>query len=227
MSRRTLLPLLITGFLVATAAADSLAQVPQLAVSNTVVSPGASVLVTLNGPPGQSFALVGSSTNAGFQFSGVQFSVGVDVAILSTGTLDSGGVAQLSVVAPFRGSTLDRFYLQAAFSATPAFASLTLSNGVVVRNGDLVGGLVGSPGPPGLQGAVGPAGSQGPTGPPGPPGPAGSSGATGPQGPAGPGPAHRERRESVPPRMVLAASPTASQVRPASCSSRHFYLSHR
>lgn len=165
--------------------ATTQAQTYQISLSSSVASSGAAVLVSFNGPPGQPFALVGSSTNAGFQFAGVAFDVGLDVTLLAVGTLDTGGAAQVSVVAPFRGTTLDRYYLQAAFSPTPSFSTVTVSNGAVIRNGDLVGGLTGPAGPAGPTGPAGAAGATGPAGPQGESGLQGSQGALGPAGPAG------------------------------------------
>lgn len=193
MTHHFLRSLLCTLALAATSSV-SYAQSPQLALSSSIASPGSGVLASLSGPPGQSFALVGSSTNAGFTFAGVSFSVGADVTILAVGVLDINGTSQVSVVPPFRGSTLDRYYFQAAFSPSAAFATVALSNSAVIRNADLVGGLAGVAGPagppgpagaPGAVGAAGPSGPQGAVGPTGPPGPQGATGPAGPQGPAG------------------------------------------
>lgn len=168
------------------------AQSPTLVLSSTIAPSGTAVTGTVTGTPGHSFALVGSTTNAGFSFAGQPFAVGLDVTIIMVGTLDGSGSAQVQIVTPFRGTTLDRYYVQAAVSPSPAFASLALSNGVVIRNGDLVNNLVGGPGPAGpvgLAGPTGPAGSVGATGPSGPPGavgPAGPVGTSGPPGVAGP-----------------------------------------
>jgi len=100
---------------------------------------------------------------------------------------------------PFAGSTLDRYYVQAATSGSPSFIPIAVSPSVVLRNNDVVGGVVGTPGPAGPSGpagATGPAGpagatgAQGPQGVAGPVGPTGATGATGPQGAQGPqGPA--------------------------------------
>ena len=160
------------------------AQSPILTLSNTIAAPGTAITATVTGTPGDYFAVVGSSTDGGFSFAGQQFAVGLDATLVSFGSLDGTGTARVSVIAPFRGTTLDRYYVQVAVSPLPTFGTLALSNGAVIRNGDLVNNLVGAPGP------VGPAGPVGPTGPPGPPGVAGPPGAAGPTGPAGPiGPA--------------------------------------
>jgi hypothetical protein len=158
-------------------------QTPNLTVSTDVVAPGSPVSATITGPPGQFFALVGSSMGAGFSFAGQALSVGPDLAILASGQIDGSGTVVVTITPPFRFTTLDRYYIQAATSTAPDFTSLFLSPGRVLRNGDLVAGL---------SGPVGPAGPAGPTGPPGPPGvagpagPQGPGGATGPVGPAGP-----------------------------------------
>lgn len=178
-------PLLVaTAFLFVPSEAH--AQSPTLALSNTVAASGAAVTAIVTGTPGHSFAVVGSTTNAGFTFGGQQFAVGPDVVIISIGTLDGTGTAQVGVVAPFRGTTLDRYYLQAATSPSASFSPVVLSNGAVVRNGDLVSNLVGAPGPPGPQGPAGPVGPAGPLGPVGPSGSQGPTGSAGPQGPTGP-----------------------------------------
>ncbi|MCC7179917.1 MAG: collagen-like protein [Acidobacteria bacterium] len=176
-------------------ASSALAQTPQISVSPSVVSPGGSTTATLTGPPGFSFAVIGSSTNAGFSFGGVALRVGVDVVILATGTLDGTGSATVGIAPPFVGTTLDRYYLQAVTSPSPSFLPPTGSLNAVIRNFDLVGDLqgptgpAGPPGPPGDSGPAGPqgpTGTQGPAGPSGPTGPAGPAGPSGPQGPAGP-----------------------------------------
>jgi len=74
-------------------------------------------------------------------------------------------------------------------STSPAFAPLAASAGLVLRNLDLLGGVIGATGPQGLvgpQGATGSAGAPGATGPQGVPGPQGPVGATGATGSAGP-----------------------------------------
>ena len=62
------LPLLLCCVFLATPA---VAQPPQLTVSTTVVDPGVSVGVTIQGTPGRQFALVGSTTGAGLEYGGV------------------------------------------------------------------------------------------------------------------------------------------------------------
>ncbi|MDH4067173.1 MAG: hypothetical protein OEW19_22460, partial [Acidobacteriota bacterium] len=174
------------------------AQAPTIAPATDIVAPGAAVAVSINGVPGRFFAVIGSATNAGFSYGGIPLAVGPDVIVLAQGMLDGTGGAVVSVTPPFVGTTLDRYYLQAATSASADFLPLEASEGKVLRNQDLVSGLVGPQGPPGPagpQGAMGPQGPtglQGPVGPggaqgdQGPPGPAGAAGATGPQGPPGP-----------------------------------------
>ncbi len=149
--------------------------------------------MTVTGTPGHYFAIVGSTTGAGFSYAGVQFAVGPDVVILAMGNLDGSGRAVVNVVPPFVGSSLDRYYIQAVTSTVPNFVPLQVAPGNVVVNGDLAGlaasGLVGPAGPTGPAGAQGPAGPAGATGAAGPQGPAGSqgpAGAVGAVGPAGP-----------------------------------------
>lgn len=167
------------------AAQDSAAAV-LLSVSPQVVPPGASSTVTITGPPGQFFALLGSSLGAGLTHAGKNLAVGPDFSILALGILDGSGQAVAAVIPPFLFTTLDRFYLQAATSPSPAFASIDLSPGRVLVNADLFSGITGPPGPTGPQGPAGPAGPTGPAGPAGEPGSRGATGPTGPTGPQGP-----------------------------------------
>ena len=163
-----------------------------LALSPDVVSPGAGVPATVTGPPGQFFAVIGSSVGSGLSYGGVALGAGPDFAILAQGTLDGTGQVVITIVPPFRGTVLDRYYLQAATSPSPSFVPLSVSSGLVVRNAVLVTGLNGPPGPPGPAGATGPrgpeglAGPAGATGAAGPAGPSGATGVTGPAGPTGP-----------------------------------------
>lgn len=166
------------------------AQTIQISVPSDVVPAGASVLVTVTGPPGRYFALAGSSVGAGFSFGGVPLPLGTDMVVVHVGILDASGQATISVTPPFLTSQLDRVYLVAAWADNAQFLPPHPSAPLVLRNGDLVGNLVGQPGPAGPPGAAGPAGPMGPAGPAGASGPAGPTGATGPAGPIGPaGPA--------------------------------------
>lgn len=174
------------------------AQAISVSVPNDVVPAGASVPVTVTGPPGRYFALAGSSVAAGFSYGGVPLPLGPDVVVVQTGILDASGQVTISVTPPFLTSPLDRVYLVAAWADNPQFLPPHLSQPIVLRNGDLVGNLVGPPGPAGPAGPVGPqgvagpagpagaVGATGPNGPVGATGPAGPPGATGPVGPAGP-----------------------------------------
>jgi Collagen triple helix repeat (20 copies) len=188
------LRLLIVHAFVLLSVGNAVAQ-PQIALSTTVVAPGEAVVVTVNGGPGQFYALLGSSVNSGFSYKGVELGVGRDVAILQHGVLDSSGQATVEIVPPFNGTVLDRYYLQAVQSTNSNFNPLQASQVGVVRNGDLVSGLSGPPGPegpPGPQGAAGPAGPPGPAGAPGPVGP------IGPVGPRGPSDAWRGNTLTLP-----------------------------
>ena len=160
---------------------------PSLTVSATVVNPGFGVTAAITGTPGQFFALVGSSVGSGLSYGGVALSVGADFVILAQGNLDSSGQAMVTLTPPFRGSVLDRYYLQAGTSSSPSFLPLAVSQGAVIRNGELVAGLTGPPGPTGPEGPPGATGPIGATGPPGTTGATGSTGAgaTGATGPAG------------------------------------------
>ena len=166
------------------------AQTISVSVPSDVVPAGASVPVTVTGPPGRYFALAGSSVGAGFSYGGVPLPLGTDVLVVHTGILDASGQVTISVTPPFLTSQLDRVYLVAAWADNPQFLPPHPSQPLVLRNGDLVGNLVGLPGPVGPAGPAGPVGATGPSGPVGATGPAGSAGPVGPQGPVGPaGPA--------------------------------------
>jgi hypothetical protein len=177
------------GVLFVLLSAATVSAQPHIALSADAVAPGKSVTVSVTGTPGLFYALVGSSVNSGFRWSGVPLNVGLDVVILSTGKLDTAGEAEVSIVPPFVGTIFDRYYVQAIVSPSPAFVPFQASNGDVVRNADLISGLAGPPGPEGPEGPpgpAGPAGDDGEAGPPGPPGPAGPAGPPGPAGSAGP-----------------------------------------
>jgi len=168
--------LIISFVIVLHSAVFAAAQAPAIVPGTENVAPGASVAVTITGTPGQFFAIIGSSTNAGINFGGVALSVGADVALLAQGVLDGAGSAVVSITPPFRGTTLDRYYIQGATSPSNTFLPVAVTSGRVLRNLDLVSGL---------SGPVGPAGPVGPVGPAGPVGQTGATGATGIQGPAG------------------------------------------
>ena len=120
-----------------------------VAVSPAVVTPGTATTVTITGAPGEYFAVVGSSAGAGFAYAGVQFSVGGDVRILAMGQLTANQVL-LAIVPPFVGSSLDRYYIQVATSASPNFAPLLqVAPGHVLVNGDLSSLAADRPGWPG------------------------------------------------------------------------------
>ena len=183
-------------FLLASASTALARQVPPtLALSHEVATPGAIVTATITGEPGQHYALLGSTTRAGFSHAGIDLALGADVVVVASGVLDGLGTAVVTGVPPFLFTTLDRYYLQAVTSPSSTFNPLAASPGHIVRNADLVTGLsgppgpqgeTGPPGPPGPVGATGPAGPAGPQGDPGPIGPQGAPGPIGPTGPQGP-----------------------------------------
>jgi hypothetical protein len=179
---------IVVGVLILLVARTLAAQPTTLTVTPLVVVPGTSVTARITGPPGYVFGLVGSPTGAGAVYGGVNLAVGADLVVIAMGTLDSEGRAAVLLTPPFLGSILDRLYLQAGTSISPAFLSFTLSAGQILKNADLVGGLdgTGPEGPPGPTGAAGPAGAVGATGA-GVEGPAGVAGPVGPNGPPGAG----------------------------------------
>jgi hypothetical protein len=168
--------------LVAGSARSASAQTVRISVPNNVVNPGASVAATVTGPAAHFFAIAGSATNAGFAYGGVALPVGPDVVVLHIGILDGTGQATVSITPPFVGTVLDRYYLMAVTSTNSSFLPPTPSTALVLRNGDLVGTIVGPTGPAGPQGPAGPTGPSGATGPAGPAGPTGPGGPIGPQG---------------------------------------------
>jgi hypothetical protein len=111
--------------------------------------PGEAVTITINGDPGEYYAVVGSSVNGGFSYAGVALGVGTDVVIHAQGVLNGSGVASIRVLPPFNGTVLDRYYLQAVTSPAANFVPLEASPGRAVRNGDLIAGVAGAEGPPG------------------------------------------------------------------------------
>jgi hypothetical protein len=166
MFKRAFLFSSLASFLMTASAAAQ----PLVTLSSTVVTPGESVSISITGAPGASYALLGGASDDGTGFVRGGLKLGRDVALLTTGTLDGAGQATLAVKPPFLGTTLDRYYFQAATSFSPKFEVIELSSSAIVRNGDLVKGLEGPQGP------------QGVPGPEGPVGPAGPAGATGPRG---------------------------------------------
>lgn len=106
---------------------------PSMALSTLSVAPGASVTVTVNGPAGAQFAVIGSPVGSGFTYAGVNLSVGTDVAILGVGVIPGGGAATAVVTPQFPAR--EQYFLQAVVS-TDGFASITPTNGtpVMVRD---------------------------------------------------------------------------------------------
>mgnify|MGYP000264056231 CR=1 FL=1 len=117
----------------AVTAAPAAAQ-PTLTASATTVAPGAPVTLTIAGTPGQQYALLGSSVGAGMAYAGVNLGVGADFVILSVGAIGGTGSVSVNVTPPFVGTTLDRYYLQAVTSSSPAFVPLTASASVVTTS---------------------------------------------------------------------------------------------
>jgi hypothetical protein len=133
---------------------SALAQ-PTLTVDRDVVTPGAAVIVTIVGNPGDHYALIGSGIGAGAPHAGISLAVGTNFALLASGVLDGSGRVIVNVVPAFLLTTLDRYYIQGATSTTPDFSTMQVTQGRVLRNGDLVGslpGTIGAPGPPDPEG---------------------------------------------------------------------------
>ncbi len=153
--RRVISPVAIAvaTLLVLNTGTDAFAQTTTASLSPEVVKPGTATTVTVVGTPGYHFAIVGSTTGAGFSYSGVQFAVGPDLQILVMGVIDGTGRAVVSIAPPFLGTSLDRYYIQAVTSPNSSFAPLEVAPGNVLVNADLKGlaaaGLAGPAGPQG------------------------------------------------------------------------------
>lgn len=162
------------------------AQAPVLTAAPMVAAPGETITLTVTGDPSHFFVIVGSSVGSGRSYAGVALSVGPDAQILHGPAPLIGGSATVTMPASaFVGTTLDRFYLQAATSPSPSFVPPSVSAGVVIKNADLLSDITMTPGPAGPQGAAGPTGATGADGPQGADGPMGPAGPAGPAGPSG------------------------------------------
>jgi hypothetical protein len=122
-------------------AAPAMAQ-PTLTLGAEVSPPNIGVAATITGIPGRHYALIGSAVGSGFTYAGVPLAVGPDVVILRMGVLDGSGQAVVAFTPPFAGSTLDRYYVQAATSTNASFMPLEVSPGRIVKNADLLGGIL-------------------------------------------------------------------------------------
>ena len=68
--------------LVLSAAPAAQGQTIQISVPADVVNAGASVPVTVTGPPGMPFAIGGSTTGAGLVYGGVPLALGTDAVVV-------------------------------------------------------------------------------------------------------------------------------------------------
>ena len=125
------------------------AQTVTLTVAPEVIVPGTAATAIITGVPGQFFALLGSRTGSGAAYAGVNLAVGPDLVILALGNLDAAGQAVVTVVAPFLGTSLDRYYLQAATSVSPSFEVFEGSVGRILKNAESHRCAAGAAGPPG------------------------------------------------------------------------------
>jgi len=94
---------------------------------------------------------------AGATHAGISLAVGTNFALLASGVLDGSGRVIVNVVPAFLLTTLDRYSIQGATSTTPDFSTMQVTQGRVLRNGDLVGslpGTIGAPGPPDPEGRL-------------------------------------------------------------------------
>lgn len=124
---------------------------PTLSSTPLLVNPGGSATLTVTGTPGNSFAVLGSSTWGGFSYAGVELAVGTDVAILGAGVLDGSGNGSITFTPPFPAR--DRYYTHAVTSANN-FATITPTNRTTLINIQEarlympIGGLVAANGTP-------------------------------------------------------------------------------
>lgn len=148
-----------------------------LEASETLVTPGEGIRLTLTGPPGRAWGIAVSAADTGLTVAGIAMELGADAVVVASGTLDAGGRARVDLV-PFAGATAGtpRLYIQGA-TFIGNFHMFVPTAGKVIRNLSTTTSP-GPPGPPGPQGPQGPAGAPGAGGPPGPPGPPGSSAVT-------------------------------------------------
>ena len=104
-----------------------------ISLNRAVVPQGGTVQVTVNGTPGRYYAVIGSQTNSGFSFGGLDLAVGPDVTVHDTGIIPAGGSVTVDV--PARLAQRDRYYLQAVTSLLPTYSPLAAqSNSEVVVN---------------------------------------------------------------------------------------------
>ena len=94
-------------------------------------NPGVPVSITVTGTPGQSFAVIGSTTWSGFLYAGVNLAVGTDVIIHGTGVLNGSGQGTVSFTPPFPAR--DRYYVQAVTSPD-GFATIAPSPRYTIVN---------------------------------------------------------------------------------------------
>jgi len=109
---------------------------PTISSSSISVEPGATVTLTVTGVAGQNFAIIGSTVGSGFSYGGTALAVGPDVLIIAQGVIGGTGSVAIGFTPPFTGTTLNRYYLQAATSASPSFVPLVPSAGLILRNAD-------------------------------------------------------------------------------------------
>ncbi len=137
-------PLVLAMAALLVTATAAIAQ-PTLSSSVLMPNPGVAVTLTVTGTAGQSFAVVGSNTWAGFSYAGVELGVGPDLQILGTGVLNGSGQGTLSFTPPFPAR--DRYYVQAVtsadgFATIAATGRLTLLNNQHARLTMPIGGLI-------------------------------------------------------------------------------------
>ena len=126
------------AFLVVVCGSSAAWAQPTISSSSIAVTPGDTVTLTVTGTAGQNFAIIGSTVGSGFSYGGSALAVGPDVIIIAQGVIGGPGTVAIGFTPPFTGTALDRYYLQAVTSASPAFVPLTPSAGLILRNSDAI-----------------------------------------------------------------------------------------
>ena len=109
---------------------------PTISSSSTLVTPGETVTITVNGPAGEHYAVIASAVGAGFSYGGVALAVGPDVQIISTGVIGGTGSVAVGFTPPFLGTALDRYYVQAVTATNASFVPPVPSAGLILRNAE-------------------------------------------------------------------------------------------
>ena len=119
------------------------AQAPTLAVSQANVVPGAAVTVTITGAPGDNTRSSAARLMPARPTLDNRWRWAPITSSSPKGCSTARGRAVTQFTPGFRGSVIDRAYLQVATSPALDFVPVAVSAGQVLRNNDLVSGLGG------------------------------------------------------------------------------------